>query len=297
MALSCDYAVVKISPDPIRDEALNVAVAVLRPDRLEICLTPNPERLRAIAPGLHHEELNEIRKSLQAIDSPTLPLAERIGRFRHVPGISVSEPATLYGETDAEIEKHIHSLVSRLLTPVRVPTVGRPHKATRLTKELAATFRHEKLLARGDEGLERHKIVRNVPVSPDGSLRADFVAKNRRLHVTETVELRSEGELTATRMKDIAVAAVTLDEAKRAFGPSTQRYFLYAANASAERQARGYLDVARHHTEYLLNFASRDDRAKYFDFIYAALRGDLAGVARARVKSSGKGARSYRTKR
>jgi hypothetical protein len=203
----------------------------------------------------------------------------------------------LYGETDAEIEKHIHSLVSRLLTPVRVPTVGRPPKATRLTKELAATFRHEKLLARGDEGLERHKIVRNVPVSPDGSLRADFVAKNRRLHVTETVELRSEGELTPTRMKDIAVAAVTLDEAKRAFGPSTQRYFLYAANASAERQARGYLDVARHHTEYLLNFASRDDRAKYFDFIFAALRGDLAGVARARIKSSGKGARTYRAKR
>jgi hypothetical protein len=46
MARSYDYAVVKVSPDPIRDEALNVAVAVLRPDRLDVCLTPNPERLR-----------------------------------------------------------------------------------------------------------------------------------------------------------------------------------------------------------------------------------------------------------
>jgi hypothetical protein len=39
MAHSYDYAVVKVSPDPIRDEALNVAVAVLRPDRLDVCVT------------------------------------------------------------------------------------------------------------------------------------------------------------------------------------------------------------------------------------------------------------------
>jgi ABC transporter substrate binding protein len=35
------------------------------------------------------------------------------------------------------------------------------------------------------------------------------------------------------RLKDIAVAAMTLDEAKRAFGRSTQRYFIYAGMARA----------------------------------------------------------------
>jgi hypothetical protein len=98
MAHSYDYAVVKVSPDPIRDEALNVAVAVLRPDRLDVCVTPNPERLRAIAPGLHREVLEELSTSLRTVDAPNLSTAERIERLRHLPGISVSDPGTLHGK-------------------------------------------------------------------------------------------------------------------------------------------------------------------------------------------------------
>lgn len=71
--------------------------------------------------------------------------------------------------------------------------------------------------------------------------------KNRFLHVTETVDLRTPGELTTDRLKDIAVAAVTFDEAKRTFGRGTRRYFVYAGSASAEKQARGYLRTAEHH--------------------------------------------------
>lgn len=123
-------------------------------------------------------------------------------------------------------------------------------------------------------------VVRNVPVSPDGSLRADFVAKNRAMHVTETVDLRNPGGLTPGRPKDIAVAAVTLDEAKRQFGRRTKRYLVYAGSAAAEKQARGYLLAAEHHAEEIFNFASRNDRARYLDNIFATLRGDLAGVAR-----------------
>ena len=113
-------------------------------------------------------------------------------------------------------------------------------------------------------------------------MRADFVAKNRVIHVTETTDLRAAGDISASRLKDIAVAAVTLDEAKRKFGPRTQRYFVYAGSASAEKQARGYLRAAEHHAERVFNFASRNDRASYLDHIYAALRNDIAGVARLR---------------
>jgi hypothetical protein len=100
------------------------------------------------------------------------------------------------------------------------------------------------------------------------------------MHVTETVDLRTEGDLSASRLKDIAVSAVTLDEAKRKYGKSTQRYFIYAGDRTAERQARGYLNAAEHHADHVFNFASRDDKAKYLDFVFAALRGDLAGSAR-----------------
>ncbi len=279
MARSYEFAVLKFAPDAIRDELLNAAIIVFGPNGLDVRLTPNPERLHAIAPKLASETLDELKKSLQSLDTREASVAERLNVLRRLPGIIISEPGTLRADTAAELAAHVDGLVSRMLTTVRTPAIAVAHKATRLIQELSGTFRKEKLLGHGDEDLSKHKIVRNVAVSTDGKLRADFVAKNRVMHVTETADLRTAGELTAGRLKDIAVAAVTLDEAKRKFGRRTQRYFVYAGSATAEKQARGYLLAAEHHAEKVFNFSSRNDRAAYLDHIFAALRGDLAGVA------------------
>jgi hypothetical protein len=280
MAHSFEFAVVKFAPDAIRDESLNAAIVIFGPKGLDVRVTPNPERLHAIAPRLASDTLDEMKKSLEALDTKDASVAERVALLRRLPGIIISEPGMLHAENSEELSKHVNGLISRLLTTVRAPAVLIGAKATGLVKELSSTFRKENLLGRTNDDLAKHKIVRDVPVSSDGSLRADFVAKNRVMHVTETADLRTSGELTTGRLKDIAVAAVTLDEAKRKFGQRTQRYFVYAGNATAEKRARGYLLAAEHHAEKVFNFSSRSDRAAYLDYIFAALRSDLAGVAR-----------------
>jgi hypothetical protein len=204
-----------------------------------------------------------------------------IPRYRLTqPGIVISEPGTLHADNATELQSNIDSLVARLLTTVRAPVPLAVPRATALVQELSVTFRRERLLGHGDEDLSKHKVVRNIPVSSDGSLRVDFAAKNRVMHVTETVDLRTRGDLSAARLKDIAVAAITLDEAKRKFGRGTQRYFVYAGPSSAEKQARGFLRAAEHHAEKVFNFSSKMERGSYLDHIFAALRHDLAGVAR-----------------
>jgi hypothetical protein len=281
MARSYDFAVVKFVPDTIRDEALNAAIVIFGANGLEVHVTPNPERLHAIAPKLVPETLDELKKSLESLDVKDLRTEERVARLRRLPGVIISEPGGLLAENDTELRLHVDNLVNRLLTTVRAPAmVPAPHKPTALIQELSTRFRKENLLGRDDEDLSKHKVIRNVPVSADGSLRADFVAKNRVMHVTETADLRTSGDISSSRLKNIAVAAVTLDEARRKFGRRTQRYFVYAGSASAEKKAQGYLRAAEHHAEKVFNFSSRIDRASYFDHIFAALRRDLAGVAR-----------------
>jgi hypothetical protein len=296
MARSYDFAVVKFVPDAVRDESLNAAIIVLGADGLDVRVTPNPERLHAIAPRLMSDTLEELKRSLESLDVKGLPLAERLAQLRRLSGVVISEPGTLHAENIRELNNHVDSLVARLLTPVRTPAPMTVLRATALVQELSKTFRKEKLLGRGDEDLLKHKVVRNIPVSSDGSLRADFVAKNRVMHVTETVDLRTSGDLSNARLKDIAVAAVTLDEAKRTFGPRTQRYFVYAGTAAAEKRALGFLRAAEHHAEKVFNFSSRNDRASYLDYIFAALRHDLAGVARlsAQTKKNTRGAMARR---
>jgi hypothetical protein len=280
MARSFDFAVVKIVPDPLRDEALNAAVVVLLPDGLEVHVAPNPERLRAIAPAFTSEVLDHLASALRNVDQKSASTTDRLGILRRLPGVLISEPGTLQSENDAELRSHISGLVNRLLSPVRLPLQKPTVKTTALIRELAKVFRREKLLGHDEDALKQHKIIRNHPISPDGSIKADFVAKNSAYHVTETVDLRTPGELTMVRVKDIAVAAVTLDEAKRKLGRRTQRYFVYAATSAEERRARGFLDVAEHHAEHVFNYSSHDDRSHYLDFMLSALRGDLASKAR-----------------
>ena len=78
----------------------------------------------------------------------------------------------------------------------------------------------------------------------------------------------------------------TMSEEERALWESVAkqtkplRKKLRAAKAAAERQARGFLQAAEHHADHVFNFASKSDRGSYFDFMFDALRGDLAGKAR-----------------
>jgi hypothetical protein len=55
MARSCEFAVVKIAPDPIRDEALNGAVVIFHPDRLvhRFLGTDHFRRIHVIHDGLY----------------------------------------------------------------------------------------------------------------------------------------------------------------------------------------------------------------------------------------------------
>jgi hypothetical protein len=132
------------------------------------------------AAGLDQDLMQAILDEPDSLDSkdPIGPTKQRIAIARALitnRRILIFDEAT--SALDYESERAIQDNMQEIAKGHRASAVDRrPPKATRLTKELAATFRHEKLLARGDEGLERHKIVRNVPVSPDGSLRADFVA-------------------------------------------------------------------------------------------------------------------------
>ena len=127
MARSCDFVIVKFVPDAIREESLNAAIVVLGTDGLDVRVTPNPERLRVIAPHVAPQALDELKKSLISLDDVTLPITERIERFRRLPGVSISEPGTIQVDSRADLDRNIDSLVGRLLTTVRAP-LSRPFR-------------------------------------------------------------------------------------------------------------------------------------------------------------------------
>jgi hypothetical protein len=147
MALSCVFAVVKISPDPLRDEAMNAAIVIFLPEGLDVHVTPSPERLRAIAPNLNSHALHELTKSLEALDRVDLPPLQRIEELRRLPGVTISDPGTLHGQNDTELRANIDALSERLLNAVRRPrsALALP-KTSPLTTELTRIFRNERLL-------------------------------------------------------------------------------------------------------------------------------------------------------
>jgi Protein of unknown function (DUF3037) len=109
MARSYNFAVLKFVPDAIREESLNVAIIVLGADGLDVRVTPNPERLHAIAPRLMFDTLEELKKSLENLDVVGLPLAERLAQLRRLPGVVISEPGVLHAANTAELNNHIDS--------------------------------------------------------------------------------------------------------------------------------------------------------------------------------------------
>jgi hypothetical protein len=117
------------------------------------------------------------------------------------------------------------------------------------------------VLAQRDEDLSAHRVVSNVELGT--GLVADFVLKNGAMHVIETVDACSESATGIRAVKDVALSALTIEQARISYGEEqTVGRLIYSASSQAESLLTSALQAAEHQKIELINWASGDDRRR-----------------------------------
>ncbi len=257
------YSILTAVPDARRGERVNIGIVVFLPERIDIrfsdlgklkALTGHDWNAYASSAQVRLNGLFEAGQKLEDFN-------ERIGAMENV--IKPTDSGWFKLDRPEEYETRVGEILAALVNRPRRPSKPRE---TRINTEIAKEFRRTKVLARGSETIEDHKVMRNYLVSTEEDLRADFILKNGRYHVTATLDLRREN----VHIKEATWKAVVLDRAGETLNDDVQRLGVYAATSGGD-QFRSHIQILRDYSDHVFNWADPGEQRRYVQTIYGAL--------------------------
>ena len=264
MARCYKFSLVRLTASAPRDERLNIGIAVFDEDRLDVRLARSLGKLHAISLAYDPEVIRSAAEALIEIDRQlfTSDDAEgRLERLRQFCPFDLSPLAYFTAPSRDAYEQEIGLILRSFVDPEPAPLKARKGKSTHLTSALRKAFKGERVLALKGEDLSAHRVIANLELAT--GLVADFVLKNGAMHIIETVDAAGENVTARKVVSDIALSALTIEQARITYGEAeTIGRLVYQASAQTEGLANSALLAAEHQGIELLNWASGDDQRR-----------------------------------
>ena len=269
MSRSYNYAVVRVTAHPARDERLNVGIVVFDEASLDARMPKSLDKLAAMSGALDVQTVRSTIEALADIDASIVRVSpgaeERLKALASFSPLAFSGLGSFAAHSEQAYEDVVATLLRRFVDPEPAPLRARVKRGSPLLSVIKTAFRQERVLAKKGEDLSAHRVVPNLPLAE--GLAADLVLRNGALHVIETVDASSDEIVLRRVVTDIAVSALILEQARILFGEDTKARLVYHASASIENVAMPSLKAAAHQGTELINWASRDDRNRFVHHI------------------------------
>jgi len=260
---SFNFSIVRLAPGGVRDERINVGLAIFREDGVDVRLPATLGKIRAISGALDQSAIRELAKAIDDRDTEirTAGIDDPEARVRAIGNlgpIQLSELGTFQSNSLSEYEDRVAAIFRSIVDPEPASRTFRSKKS-RLLTDLKKLLRSQRVLAKGDEDIRSHRIVSNYSLAE--GLTADLALKNGVMHIVETVDVSSDDATARKAVSDIAVSALVLEQARINFGANgTKTRLVYSAMPTVETAAKTCLEAAEHQGAQLYNWASSADQ-------------------------------------
>ena len=266
MAPSYDFAIIRLAPPDARNESLNIGVVAFRGEELDIRVSKNLEKVKAISGAIDIEMLRALVSNLADLDARFRDagiheLDARLENLSRIGPLAIARAGTFVAENSAAYEGRLNSILKNMIEPEPAPRRQR-EKRSKLLSQVKKSFRRGRVLAQNNEDLSSHRILTNFVV--DEGLVADLILRNGAMHVVETVDASGDESALRRTIGEIGVAALVLERARMKFEhQKTEARLVYNASPALERIARPALDAAANQGTRLVNWASGDEKTKF----------------------------------
>ena len=273
MAHIYNFSIIRVSPDPKRGELVNIGIVVFLRSKLDVRILPSLAKVNALHGELDLTQLHSLPIKLNSFVKGVKSVADRHNFIRRIGMVELSDLGQFVADAGIEYEDRVDDLLTRLVKPTVAPREA-GHQSSKLHSQVRSIIKDAKILGRNNSDIENHLIVQNFPISSDKGLYADFVGKNSKFYVTETLDFRVGRGLFGVKFNESAKSALVLREARQKFGDS-RRILMYAASDQTQPQVKPHLNLLEEFTTDIFNFESANDRARYISTLTSAFGGVL----------------------
>lgn len=229
------------------------------------------KKLQAISSAFDEDTVRRAAENLRSTDdyvrSECVSSDERLAKLADFSPFSFSSVGQFFSHSSQSYNFEVSELLRRLVEPEPAPIKVR-EKSSPLLSMVKRAFRQERVMAKKGEDLSAHRVVSGLQLAE--GLAADLVLKNGAMHIIETVDATNPDVALRKIISDIAVSALTIEQARIVFGAAeTNGRIVYSASSTAESAATPALEAAAHQGIELINWASDSDKIKFVHSISA----------------------------
>ena len=267
------YVVLRLAPDPMRGEVINVGIVLFHdgePPRIIMMATLN--KLRAIDASWDTPRLAEWTQNIQTI-------------LAHRPGVRAQVDALgMFGfcETDAvgsfmaatadELQTSIRAIRAQYVANKSAEDKPKREKRTRLQTALREQFKKMRVLGTAVTDLAEHLVVPNVPVPGYDELKSDFVYKNGVYRITQTLDYNVAPDSMHNKLLEACMKSTAGDLAAQAYGSDTMRLAVVDVPEALADAADPHIDLLLARGFQIFHF---DDKASMASYIERAAPGPV----------------------
>lgn len=266
--VSYPYSVLRIEPDPIRGESINMGVVVALHTGLDVRFANSTYKLRVLHPLFDTKALTELAELLKQMDSMLRASEnapgpdERLRALSQLGLCNLSQPG-YFSAAKGAYEAELKSLMDEMVNPPTAIAQG-TQRFSRLESQIKKDFRKRGLLSEEPDGINDRRVVHRYPILPDENLVADFAYRSDHMIVVAAVDFRAKPEtLRVDKHKQTAVKSIMLDRATALF--QAKPMALIAANEEQLELASHSIKMLNDYADQVFNILIPDENKAFFE--------------------------------
>ncbi|MEE6030661.1 DUF3037 domain-containing protein [Avibacterium paragallinarum] len=261
-----NYSIIKLIADSVRNEIINVGVAVFHQNYTEVFVLQERDKLRCVSNSIHLEDIKKFAFNLSEFS--TKMNKEDLLFFFSRGSIYLSGEGYFQVEYADQYKSKVAALMSRLVNMPVIQKQSKPRNSKVITR-LKDVFKQENLISTNLSDIDHHKLVLNYPIDAEKGLKADMLLKNSVYHLTETIEFSQEN--LTKNLERAALKAVTISEAKNVFGNDLYSFIVYSLSYKDEQKNSAQIKLLSDYSTNLINLQDPISVSNYKDHIINAI--------------------------
>ena len=265
------FSVIKFEAHPVRDERLNVGIAVSKEHGLDVRITRRLTKLQSISSAVDLDNLRDALDRLSEtfahlVDNSISDEIDLIQRLSQISVCKLIPGGSFFAHSSGEYEARIQQLMNQLVDPEKAQVVRPKKRRTKVKRDIEDRLKKIGILGKQGDELETHRVVPNHLITE--GVEADLVLKNGAYHILETVDVQDETSSSKRIFSDIGLTSIVFEHAKMVYGKQhIVPRLIYQASAQSESLAAPALAAVEHQGAELVNWDSTNDRNRLIDIL------------------------------